>query len=393
MTLRLLHQTGHNLRWNQDSFTNDRCGDGFILSPVHQGRDVIEKLSVKIRRVSLFDPQYYLPNSQKTKLQTYSFFPERISKGFTEGKFASLALQSARDCVQFQLTNQFEKIVIPARYFGQMDPEYTERQESFTVLPFLKACSELIKTKRPIVLTVPLTSHMLESKRYRTSLLNWITGYTEISGVYVSVFNERETKQPNETAFLSAYMEFLFELHRAGLEVIIGHLNTEALLFSLLGDVTLTMGSFENTRMFLIDKFLVSDDDRRGPRARVYLPGLLNWVQVDQAKQVRDADKALWAKVYWPTTYGDQALEALVEPTFNQSPLYMHHFACLQRQVEALKPWDAVGRSQLLGEWINDAMASYRQIEKRGIEFEKHGAGSHLEPWRQAVEAFTSAHI
>jgi len=384
MTLKLLHQTGHNLAWNVDSFLKDECGDGLIFSPVHQTRQVIEKLGARVRKASLFDPQFYLPTSQKSKFQTYNFFPETITGGYSDAKFTSFASQAARDCVLFQRSCAFERIVIPARYFSQMDPEYMEKQEAFSVLPFLAACQEL-KVKSPLLLSVPLTSHMLESKKYRTGLLNWITGFTEIAGVYVSVCNERDVKQAISTEYLSALLFFLHELRNAELEVIAGHLNTESLLLSLLGDVTITMGSFENTRMFQVDKFLVAEEERRGPRARVYLPGLLNWVQVDQAKQVRDRDSRLWSEVYWPTEYGDAALAAKVEPTFNQPDLYKHHFLCFEKQRGILDALDIKSRAECLNQWIDQAKVCYSRIDALGIEIERHGRSAHLDPWGRVI--------
>ena len=45
MKISVNHQVGHNATWNVDSFEKDGCGDGLILSPVHQAPATIEKLS------------------------------------------------------------------------------------------------------------------------------------------------------------------------------------------------------------------------------------------------------------------------------------------------------------------------------------------------------------
>ena len=36
MSVKIYHQVGHFSNWNIDSFHEDHCGDGMILSPVHQ---------------------------------------------------------------------------------------------------------------------------------------------------------------------------------------------------------------------------------------------------------------------------------------------------------------------------------------------------------------------
>jgi hypothetical protein len=53
MTLQLLHQVGHNSNWNVDSFERDKCGDGLILSPLHQNLPTVERLSPSTRAASI----------------------------------------------------------------------------------------------------------------------------------------------------------------------------------------------------------------------------------------------------------------------------------------------------------------------------------------------------
>ena len=96
--MKILHQAGHNTVWNLESFQNDSCGDGIIFSPVHFNRDRILKVSGDVKAISLFDPQFYIPDSQKEKLHSYEFFPEKITNGFATKDFESFAHQSAAMC-------------------------------------------------------------------------------------------------------------------------------------------------------------------------------------------------------------------------------------------------------------------------------------------------------
>lgn len=76
MAVKLYHQVGHIEKWNIEAVQEDNAGDGLILSPVHQGKNVIEKIDSTLKPRSFFDPQFYLPSSQKKKLQQYDFFPD-----------------------------------------------------------------------------------------------------------------------------------------------------------------------------------------------------------------------------------------------------------------------------------------------------------------------------
>lgn len=388
MAIDVYHQVGHNSKWNLDGFRDDKCGSGLIFSPVHQHKPSVESTEDEIKQSSIFDPQYYLPSSQKPKLATYPFFPEAISgDGFSTINFNSLALKSAELCIDFQLEQKFSKIVIPLRYLDQMYPDYIERQEAFSLNPFLEAISKK-QVDKEILLTLPVTSHMVESQAFRNQILNWITKYPEIHGIYLIASFERESKQIQSAEYLFALLEFVSEIRKAGLSVLMGYQNTESLLFTLVEGVSLAIGTFENTRIFSIDKFLVNDEERRGPKPRIYLSGLLNWVQFDQAKILKSTAPALWDKVYTPTDYADATLAKLIDPTFNQPALYKHHFLCVTKQIATLGSLGMAERYKLLRTWITNAKSSYAQIEKVPLLIEKHGDHSHLEPWIKAIDAF-----
>lgn len=392
MTIKIYHQVGHNNNWNTDSFLNDKCGDGLILSPVHQPKSRIEDMDLALRQKSIFDPQYYLPNSQKKKLATYPFFPEVISKGFKTLDFHMDAHASAEMCIDFQVEQDFEKIIIPVRYIDQMKTNYFEQQEEYSLKPFLKVIKAKA-IKKPVFATLALTSHMIEDVGFRTKVLNWITSFPEITGVYILVTLERDTKQIQSEEFLKSYLDFLMTLKEVDLEIIVGHSNTESLLYSLIDGITLSFGSFENTRIFSIDKFVESEEDRRGPKARIYLPKLLNWIQYNQAKDIQKTNPKLWAAIYTSTSYADIALASLVEPTFNQPQLYKHHFMCIHQQVQELKSVDVLGRCEILLEWVKLARLNYSKINAIGIQIESHGSSEHLSAWQNTIIYFYNKYL
>ena len=388
--MKLLHQCGHNTTWNIESYRDDNCGDGLIFSPVHEKRGRMDKFPVSIRRVSVFDPQYYLPNSQKAKLHSYDFFPEVISSGFSTLNYTMVARKSAEKCISYQLEQEFDRLVIPARHFEQMHPDYTDKQEAYTVAPFLHELGRR-KSKKKVSLTLPLTSHMIEDVSYRTAILNWVTKFSEISGLYIIVECERNTKQIASESFLDAMLLMLTEIKRAALDLVIGYTNTEALLYSLTGDVDVTFGAYENTRMFSIDKFLVNDEIRLGPKPRIYLPGLLNWVQFDQAAELRKSSKSLWKKVYEPTAWSEEVFEMAAEPHFSQPALYKHHFHCFSRQVS--EPMSRKDRYTTVRGWVKNAINLYDEISEIPIDFERHGSNAHLQPWLNVINRYSASHL
>lgn len=384
MKAKLLHQCGHNSKWNKDAFEKEDVGDGLILSPVHWSRDAVQKLPSSLKSASLFDPQFYLPSSQKQKLKSYDFFPETISGGFDTNNFSLHALEAARMCVEFQIENEFSGIVIPTRYFSQMVSDFTERQSVYSVEPFLEALSQT-DFERPVYLSIVMTSHMIKDETFRTRILNWLTSYQQIDGVYLIPDCERSIKQVDDSDFLEELLAMLHQLREIDLEVILGYQNTEGLLSMLVPEVTFTFGTFENTRIFSIDKFLVADEERRGPKARIYLPGLLNWIQLSQAKDIRTNARDLWDKIHQPTKYSETALEAAVEPYFNQPGLYKHHFEVFKDQVNQLAGLETVDRYENIRAQIHSAQTVYEELDKRRFELEKFGKGDYLAGWLTAI--------
>jgi hypothetical protein len=197
--------------------------------------------------------------------------------------------------------------------------------------------------------------------------------------------HERNTKQIQDARFLTDCMAFCSDVLSTGLGLVMGYTNTEGLLYSVAGDLTITMGAFENTRIFSVDKFLESEGERRGPKARIYLAGLLNWVQFEDAKRIRDRAPRVWQRVYRPTPWADQALARLVEPTFNQPPLYKHYFRNMQDHVDELRPLSLTERRALLIGKVDAALDAYREIDRMGVPLEKHGQAGHLQEWRSAL--------
>ena len=351
-----------------------------ILSPLHQSMSTVERLAQTTRAASIFDPQFFLPSSQKPKLLSYPFFPQGVDGGFQTSTFNSHARYVAEACIRFQSDQGFRTIVVPTRFIDQMYSDYIDRQRRFTVDAFMEASGD-----SPLCLSVALTAAMIDDSLFRSRVLNWITSYPNVEEVYLMYQHTRDSKQVQDAEFLRACMEFFREVVGSGLALTVGYTNGEGMLFATAADLTFTMGSFENTRIFSVDKFLQSEGERRGPKARIYLAGLLNWVQFQDAQTIRTRAPDIWALVYEPTRHAEQALALAVEPTFNQPQLYKHFFQNIQDHVSAARVVSPSERRGMLRERLGRARSAYAQLQARGIELERHGRGGHIDAWLAAL--------
>jgi hypothetical protein len=383
--MRVLHQAGHNTVWNTKSLLEDECGDGIIFSPVHSDMNSVSKHDLSLKRCSLFDPQFYVPNSQKSKLKSYDFFPEKIMSGFETVDYQAIAHESARLCVNFQIEQDFSDIIIPTRFFEDLLTDFIERQKAFTVEPFLNELSTK-KTTKDVYISLSLTAPMLIDKRFRTSILNWVSAYQEIEGIYLQVDFGESTKQVQDYEKLNSYITFIEELINADLEVICGYVNVEGLLATVLDINAVTMGAYENTRIFSIDKFLINDTIKMGPAPRIYLPNLLNWVRYDTAVEIKDDFPRLWDKIYTPTSYSESVLSDTRKPHFSQSPLYKHYFLLISQQYKSMAELAKRDRVALLTEQVRTANALYEElVSNRVLFFDNNCKGDHLIAWNRVL--------
>jgi len=383
--MKIYQQAGHNTSWNLESLKQDSACDGIIFSPVHYPHNALTQVDKTIKANSLFDPQFYVPDSQKQKLNTYSFFPEKLMNGFVTSDYATYAHESAKACIQFQLSCGFEAIVIPARYFDDLVSDYVAKQKAFTVEPFLAALEDFNVTT-DVYLSLPVTAAMLSDDDYRTKLLNWVTSYQEVTGVYLLVCHDETTKQITDYKKLKSHLDFVNELKASGLKLICGYAGTEGLLLTTALIDAVTVGAYENTRGFSIDKFLDDDQTRRGPAPRIYFPKLLNWIRYDTAIEIKEDHPALWKEIYSSNQYSDKVLQKSQRPHFSQPDLYKAHFMQKYQQYKKLSVVNKTQRVDIIKQWVSEAGKLYGRINSEGVMFfDGNCKGEHLPVWNRIL--------
>jgi len=385
--MKLYHQAGHNSVWNISSCMDDNTGDGIILSPVHMKSDKVIELTPELKQQCLFDPQFYIPDSQKSKLNSYAFFPEKYMDGFSTVDYSAIAYEIANACVNFQVENDFESIIIPARFYPDLLTNFIQIQKAFTVDPFLD-CLDSLGTTKKVFITLPLTAPMvMGDDQFKTNLLNWITSYQDIDGIYLLINFNDQRKQVSDFKKLASYADFIQQAINADLDIICGYCNTEGLILSALDIYAVTMGAYENTRGFSIDKFLESDTIRQGPAPRLYFPKLLNWIRFETAEEIREDFPGFWDKIYTPTEYSERLFNSPKRPHFTKPELYKHHFKVIADQYEDLKKIsDQETRIGLLENSIFIASDLYDQINKSGILIaDPNCSGDHLPAWNRLL--------
>lgn len=384
--MKVYHQTGHNFIWNINSFQQDGAGDGLILSPVNIKRSKVISMGADVKRNSFFDPQWYLPKDKKGQLATYEFFPANIKDDFTTDDFTNHGDQLAEQCVDFQINNDFESILVPARYFDILPNGYHVQTTEHIIEPFTKCC-ESLGTNRNITLTVIVKKSQLLNEVTKNDLLNWITGIQKISGVYLIFEHDYTSKQIIDTNYLYNALTFIHALKSNALKVHVGYNNIEGMIYSIANPDSISMGSYENLRNFSIDRFEADKGSIKSPPTpRVYSKKLLQFIAYGNIGALQRLYNQ-WESLFEDTPYFALMLDPNYSWHFTKPEPYKHFFMAFFSQVREL-PDTMENRMNHIKQIIETAIHTYDDIKQAGVLLDQDSDGSHLTYWLTVINMF-----
>jgi hypothetical protein len=390
--MRVYHQCGHNYVWNIQSLIDDEVGNGLIVSPVNIEKDKIAKrISEEIRAASWFDPQFYLPYDSKGKLETYPFFPANYLDGFDTEAYEDVAHQVASECLKFQDSMGFGYLVIPTRYRKELPENHLEQLQDLFVTPFLEEYQRVGSVK-PLLLTVIVRPIQIADGSARDEILSWITGFQEISGVYLIFDNEFQSKQIQDPAYLANAMSFIHILRENDMEVHVGYCGLEGLLYSIADVTSVSVGAYENLRRFDIQRLQTEDrEQRRPPTPRIYSGRLLQWISENSMPPIRSLVKD-WQDLFDESPYIDYLLNPPKgeELHFQKPQIYKHYFSVFSRQVSELAY--IANRESFLKQRAQEAISLFEYIANSNVLLEPDSNGDHLYSWINAISMYEAAH-
>jgi len=388
--MKVYHQMGFRDKWNIDCFKSG-IGDGLIFSPINMDSEKLLALPKVLREKSFLDPQFYLLNKEKSTNITYPFFPGNIKDNFSTADLDISNTKLAEICIDYQISADLEYIIIPTRYVDAVPTRYLEQMAENFVYPFLE-----IKKKKNIakkfLLTVVVKQIMIEDKDKLDELLNWMTGISNIEGFYLIFENSFTSKQIKNFDYLNRVLFFIDVLKRNELEVHIGYCNTEALIYCAAMPDSITIGSYENLRMFKISRFEMSDGKpMHAPNARLYSSKLLQWVDYNYIESMKSLipnyDSFFDDTQYKPLMFSlGEFKDQPFSWHFAKPEIYKHYFKVFNSQIKSLAP-NQSERIEQLKEIIKTAIDNYKVIEDT-ILLDNDSDGSHLAIWYNVLNSY-----
>ncbi len=391
MKFEIFHQLGWRYKWSIDTLKNEQIGDGVIISPRSMNKEEVDELDSFIKRKAILDPQLFNPREVNKKMATYDFYPALIVKGgYATGNYKEHSPISANVCVDYQINNDFRYMVIPTRYFDGLPPvaDFIKVQNEHFVDPFIKNINSK-GIDKDIFVQVILNVFMVKSKEFTDELLDWITGLQGIKGVYLITEYPTDDKQICDSDFLHSLLKFINVLYQNELRVILGYLNTEALVLSLANPSVISIGSFENLRRFHYSMFedMNAEKDQRGPKPRIYVPQMLQWVEYPF---VQDIVKSIPETRRW--VGNNKYLDTVFQPTYkwsnNSKEPYKHYFIEGSKQLQEISVLNDADRYNAVRNMIELAKADYSKIYDNGVRLDEKSSEKHLNYWLTAINLF-----
>jgi hypothetical protein len=203
--------------------------------------------------------------------------------------------------------------------------------------------------------------------------------------VYLIYFVHNRTKQLQDTEFLIDLLGFLHNLKKANMKVVVGYTNTEGILLVCAGVDAITMGSYENLRMFSPDAFDVQrEEHRHGPNVRLYIPRLLQWVEYSYIGAIRrvvgNIDEYLEDNQYRISMFRPE-----YNWHFTKKEPYKHFFATYSAQVRRLlaNPSDQLCTAVI--EECQSALNEHQRLQSAGVLMDPESSGQHINSWISAL--------
>ena len=380
------HQCGHNTVWNIDSFCKDKIGDGLIFSPSDFEKEKVEKLDLKIKESSFFDPQYYLPKSDKKKLQTYNFFPNAfMNNDYSTVNYEEKAYDDAYKCVEFQKNNSFNRIIIPCVYKENFTDKYLAIQKELYIIPFVSAIEKL-NVNKPVFLTLILKDNYLFDKEIREEILSFATSFQAIDGIYIIPEHVETYKRVRDEKYLFELMKFIDKLRENELLVHLGYTDIEGFILSLSDITSISIGAYENTRCFSIEKFKSNVGKRQGPNPRVFSAKLLQNVEYTYLAPLETLyDK--YDELFEDNEYKIKLFEPTFQWHFTKPEIYKYYFCEYSKLLQKL-PGEYDERYQFILEKIKESMIYYKEINDSGVLLDERSNGDHLIHWTNAINMY-----
>jgi hypothetical protein len=366
-----LVQIGHNGHKLTAENIKKGHADGAILSPADYERSKNLEISRTIRQYGgkvLFDPQFYIPRTDRPDLSSYDYFKEYGGDDFDTSGVSSEYSELCRQILNIQDALKVDAYISPARFLDTFSDQKINEWEELTGA-FLRI-AEQEGRDIPVFASLPIYYKSLIDTEQRSNLLNRIT-QMDPDGFYVSVEFEREERHPlTGSSNVYSLLELLHKLKKNRYEVLVGHTHQIAHLFFGIGVDAFASGHYQNLRAFDTRRW-DPEDEQGGGRIviKYYSDKLLNELRVDpELDLMYQKDDFDLDQVRTSSPYDVDLFDSSVPPSAAgwkfRDAAWDHYIWSCHQIAERYRGVDQKERIELAKSKINEAEDLYNEISE-----------------------------
>ena len=400
--IKIYHNCGFRDNWNQDVLLNDKVGYGLILSPKDMNKSHISSLDDSLLKKSFFDSQFYNLGFINTSYLSYNFLDciDNLSD------YAAQKDEIAKKNIDYQNNIAFEYINIPTFDFDLLDNDiydilYNDAEEDqmnidsnnkmsllndLIIKPFTKYIKQQ-NIKKKVLVTIIFDLDIAQNQDRYIELLRLITNNDAIDGVCIIPKCPRSYKRVSNIQFLVKIMNFIHDLKRVNMKVIVANCDIESILYTCAGADAISLGIYENVRYYDGSRFINDDGFKHGPNPRMFSYKLLQWIDYTYLFPLKDAFNI--EDLFEINKYYDSTKIDGYKWHFLKSEPYKHYMLSFSNIINSL-PSDINERVEYVKKLLIDAIEMNNKINNCGIIFDESNGGSHIYQWLTALSKYES---
>lgn len=381
--MKILHQTGHNKKWNIDAYIQNGIGDGFIFEAFNFTDDQLTELDGKLKQISSIDLQFYGKKSSDGlgKFEAYSFHPANRNDDditITDG------VANIIEGIKYQEKLGFPTIIIPS-YYEERD------LKKFKVI--ITKVNEYLRSKKKsgfkYYMTLALSNNFIRTSDTVDEILNQITNMNIcFDGYYVVCESSPGYKQKVSTDY--DYLENLSKifsiLKKQKLSAIYGYANWDSIIFLTLNDIdSITIGSYENLRNF--NYFRYTEKSSGGKSDGWYFSEkLLNFVKAKEITNIR-RNNCLDLIKNENNIFSDVLLDPAFKWNTHKPEVHKNYMLAVSRLLTQLsKIQDPSKRIEFMLNKIEKAQEIYAELAKKKVFLPDESDDYFLGTWKSFLK-------
>ena len=378
------HQMGHdseNLLWTEE-LAQFR---GAILSPVNYDQakvtGQIEWARDRTNFETLFDPQLYVPNSERGCLREWPYFPTDVDTAdlASDAWWNRILDALVGVCTEIRPTAVCSPVVLPGTY----PDDYFARMVNIGD----QLCARLAGTDlRPVQSAVVGLPDLATSGR--PMAIASILSRSRTNHIYLVLVSLTEPRREiAEVEEIKGAMRLIAALRAAGVEVTVGFSSSDVVLWKAAGATNCATGKFFNLRRFTRTRFEEPRGQGGGQLPYWFEESMIAFLRQSDVQRVLPMNLANVAPSVNP--FGEQIRAQLAtEPERAWLALAWRQFLFWFADIEARLESGAAAPATLL----RNADSNWRILDDSDVLLEeRRNDGGWIRPWRRALTEFRTA--